>query len=82
MRVIRCIRGTLYLTLILRFYRLSVIKLWNDESFAEHPYFKGHTGDMMSMGSGSIIELLWKQKINGRSSMEAEIVGAYESLPH
>ena len=30
---------------------------------------------MMSMGSGSIMELLQKQKINWRSSTEAEIVG-------
>ena len=51
-------------------------------SFDVHPNFKNHTGTMISMVSRSIMELSWKQKINGRSSTEAGIVGAYDALPH
>ena len=60
---------------------LSVIKWWVDASFAAHPYCKGHTGAMVFMGSGLIMDILWKKKINGRSSTEAEIVGSDDALP-
>ena len=59
------------MSLILRAKRLSVIKWWVGVFFAAHPDFKGHTGLMMSMGSGSIMEILRKQRINERISMEA-----------
>ena len=36
---------------------------------------KGHTGGMMSLGRGAIITASTKQKINTRSSTEAELVG-------
>ena len=51
-RVLRYIIGTLHLPLILMSDSLSVIKYWVDASFAAHPDWKGHTGAMMSMGSG------------------------------
>ena len=74
-RVLRYIRGTLHMPLILRAYSLSVIQWSVDVYFSAQSYCKGHTGAMMSMGSGSIIELSWKQKINGRSSTESKIFG-------
>ena len=80
-RVIRYTRGTVHLPLIPRADVLSVIKWWVDASFASHPYCKGHTGSMMFMGSVLIMEISWKKKINGRSSTEAEIVGADDALP-
>ena len=36
-RVIRYIRGTMHLTILLRANSLSVIKWWVDASFAAHP---------------------------------------------
>ena len=74
-RVLRYITGTLHLPFILRSNIISVIKWWVDASFAAQPNCKGATRVMMSMGSGLIMELSRKQKINGRSSTEAEIVG-------
>ena len=38
------IRCTLYMLLILRADILSVIKWWDNASFAAHPYCKVHTG--------------------------------------
>ena len=81
MRVIRYTRGTVHLKLIPRVDVLSVIKWWVDASFAAHPYCKGHTGAMVFMGSGLIMDILWKKKINGRRSTEAEIVGSDDALP-
>jgi hypothetical protein len=47
-----------------------------DASFAVHPDFKSHTGGIMTMGKGAIISVSKKQKLNTRSSTEAELVGA------
>ena len=80
-RLIRYIRDTLHLTLILSPDSLNVIKWWVDASFAAHPYCKGHTGAMMSMGLISIMELSRKKKINGRISTEAKIVGGDNAFP-
>ena len=46
-----------------------------DASFAVHPDFKSHTGAMMTMGKGAIMSISRKQKLNTRSSTEAELVG-------
>jgi len=35
---------------------------------------KSHTGSIMAMGSGAVISLSTKQKVNAHSSTEAELV--------
>ena len=57
-RVLTYIRITLHLPILLRADILSVIKWWVNAPFAAHPDCKGNTGPMMSMGFGSITELL------------------------
>ena len=47
-----------------------------DASFAVHPDYRSHTGAVMTFGKGSPIGLSKKQKLNTRSSTEAELVGA------
>jgi len=47
-----------------------------DTAFAVHPDFKSHTGAVMSYGSGMVQSISRKQKLNTRSSTEAELVGA------
>ena len=42
---------------------------------------RSHTGITMSLGKGSIISSSLKQKLNTRSSTEAEVVGVYDALP-
>ena len=49
--------------MILRVHILSVIKWLVDVSFSAHPDCKGNTGLIMSMVSGSIMDLSLKQKI-------------------
>lgn len=58
----------------------GVIHWWVDESFAVHSDFKSHTGASMSMGKGCPINISSKQKINTRSSTEAELVGVNDAL--
>ena len=52
----------------------GVIKWHVDASFAVHPDYKSHTGAVMALGKGAVISTSTKQKINTRSSTEAELV--------
>jgi hypothetical protein len=45
-----------------------------DASFAVHPDMRSHTGATMTMGKGVLQSVSTKQKINTRSSTEAELV--------
>ena len=55
---------------------LHTIKWYVDASFAVHPDFRSHTGAVMTMGEGAVQSTSIKQKLNTRSSCEAELVGA------
>ena len=55
---------------------IRVVKCFVDASFAVHPDFKSHTGAVMTFGQGAVQAMLKKQKLNTRSSTEAELVGA------
>jgi len=54
---------------------------WVDASFATHPDMRSHTGGIMSMGTGAICASSKRQRINTKSSTEAEIVGVNDVLP-
>ena len=53
----------------------QTIKWYIDATFAVHKDFKSHTGGTMTLGSGSISSASTKQKVNARSSTEAEMIG-------
>jgi len=57
------------------------IKWWIDAAFAVHRDMRSHTGITMSLGKGSPISSSLKQKINTKSSMEAEVVGVDDAMP-
>ena len=80
-RLIRYLRHTLYLCLVLGKDTSDSIRWWIDASFAVHPDMRGHTGATMSMGKGSVFSGSWKQKLITRSSTESEVVGVYDVLP-
>ncbi len=75
-RLIKYLNGTRYDKLILSADNLHVIKWYVDAAFAVHPDFKSHTGGVMTYGTGAPITMSRKQKLNTRSSTEAELVGA------
>jgi hypothetical protein len=51
------------------------IKTWHvDALFAFHDDFKSHTGGVMTLGAGAIQTVSKKQKVNTKSSTEAELV--------
>ena len=55
-------------------------KWWADAAFAVHPDMKSHTGGILMMGRGSLHSVSWKQKLNIKSSKEAELIAADDIL--
>jgi hypothetical protein len=51
-RVLKYLRGTVYMPLILKAYSLNIVKWWVGASFTTHGDNKGHTGVTMSLGKG------------------------------
>jgi Reverse transcriptase (RNA-dependent DNA polymerase) len=82
MRVLEYLNGTLDLTLTLGADDLGKIRTWVDASYAVHPDMKSHTGGVMSMGTGAFLCKSTKQKLNTKSSTEAELVGATDYIPN
>jgi len=79
--VIRYLRGTAHLPLVIGWDQSGNIYWYVDASFAAHNDMRGHTAAIMTMGQGTIVGISNKQKINTKSSTEAELVGVDEPLP-
>ncbi len=60
---------------------LHNVRWWVDASYAVHPDMKSHSGDAMSLGKGVIYGTSKRQKLNTKSSTEAELVGADDVMP-
>ena len=58
----------------------QVIKWYVDSSFAVHKDMRSHTGAVMTLGNGAIISESTKQKVNARSSTEAEMIAVDDSI--
>jgi hypothetical protein len=80
-RGIRYLRGSKDRFLTLEAGEGIDIKWWIDASFAVHPDMRSHTGNTMSLGKGSVYSTSKKQRINTKSSTEAELVGVDDSMP-
>lgn len=73
-RMMKYLNGTKKFHLTLSIDNLRVLKWLIDASFAVHPDFSSHSGMVMKMGDGAIQSGSMKQKLNTRSSTEAELV--------
>ena len=80
-RVIKYLCGTITLPLRLEVNSLSKTSWWVDASYAVHPDMKSHTGGVFSLGRGAIYGTSTRQKINAKSSTEAELIAVAEVLP-
>jgi hypothetical protein len=74
------LKGTLYMKRYLTADNLSNIVWWVDGSFGVHWDSRGHTGAMMSMGKGAIVNIARKHKMNVASSTESELVSIADVL--
>jgi hypothetical protein len=60
---------------------LRKILTWIDASYDTHVNMRSHTGGAISMGHGTIMSNSLKQKLNSKSSTEAETIGMTDVLP-
>ena len=79
--VIWYLRHTTSTPLTFKADSLQLVKWWTDASFAVHAYMKSHTGGALLLGKGVIYGIFTCQKINTRSSTEAELVAMNDVLP-
>ena len=79
--VLQYLNGTPELFLTLGADSLTKLSTWVDAAYAVHQDMRSHTGAVMSMGTGAFGCKSTKQKLNTKSSTEAEVVGASDFLP-
>jgi hypothetical protein len=80
--VLEYLNGTLDEFLVLGADDMGVMKTWVDASYAVHNDMKSHTRGVVSFGTGATMSKSSKQKLNTKSSTEAELVGASDYLPY
>jgi len=81
-RCIKYLRSTKDLYLTLEADVDGRIRWWVDASFAVHPDMKSHTGAVLSLGKGAAYSMSTRQRINTKSSTEAELVGVDDAMPN
>ena len=79
-RLVRYVRATIHLPLIVGTDGTGNMVWSIDASFAVHMDMKSHTGYSMTMGTGCLISGSSSQKINTRSSTEAKLVGVDDTI--
>jgi hypothetical protein len=81
-RLLEYINGTIDMEYIVGADHLGRIRTWIDAAYAVHPDMRSHTGGVVSFGRGGLACKSSKQKLNTKSSTEAEFVGASDYLPN
>ena len=78
--VIKYICETIHLPLLIGWNKSGVLTLSVDAAFSVHRDIQSHTGAALTMGKGTVLLLSLKQKINTKSSTEAELVGVDDAM--
>ena len=73
-RVVKYLRGTSKMGIILQAEKLLHIVAYIDASHAVHDNHRSHSGTIISLGKGPIYQKSGSQRINTKSSTESEIV--------
>ena len=81
-RVLQYLHTTIHLKRIIGADNLHSLYTWIDAAYAVHPNMRSHTGGCMSMGLGTLHCKSSKQKLNTKSSTEAEVVGMSDYTPY
>ena len=74
------LKGTINDVLTLEADDTQTLTWYIDAAFAVHPDMKSHTGAIFTLGKGAIISDSTKQKVNTRSSTEAEMVAVDDKI--
>jgi len=81
-RVLKYLNGTRDLALYLSGSNVLNISAYIDASYATHSDYKSHSGVCISLGRGPIYCSSSKQKLNSKSSTEAEMIAVSDGLNH
>ena len=79
--IMKYLSVTRYLVLTLEYDGTRSVKWCVDAAFAVHHDMKSHMGGIMTMGQGALYSASNKQKLNTKSSTEAELVGVDYLMP-
>jgi hypothetical protein len=80
MRVLQYLNGSKDLALQVSGCDGMMITSYIDSSFGVHPDGKGHTGTVITVGTGAVYCKSGKQKLVAKSSTEAELIGLSDGL--
>ena len=78
-RVVKYLRGSKHLGIVLEGNKNMAVLGYVDASYGVHGDYKSHTGTIIGIGKGPIYAKSASQKINTKSSSEAELVGLSDS---
>lgn len=79
-RLFQYLRATKGIYLTLEADEATVAKWWIDASFAVHPDCTSHSAATFTLGKGKPYSGCLKQKVNGKSSTEAEVVAVADFI--
>jgi hypothetical protein len=79
-RVLSYLNGTKNLSLNITIDSLLMLYAFIDASFAVHDDMKSHSGIVITMGGGALFVKSMKQKMNSKSSTEAELIALADLL--
>jgi len=80
-RVMCYLRATKRLPLVLVDDGTGMLRWYADSSFAVHCDMRSHTGGFLTLGKGAAYSTSTRQKLNTKSSTEAELVGVDDIMP-
>jgi len=81
-RVIKYLRKSINLSLTLECNNPLNVEWWVDASYACHWNMRSQSGGLATLGKGAFYTTSIKQKLNTRSSTEAELVAVHDVIPH
>ncbi len=81
LRVLGYLKGTLNFELTISCNSLDKLTWYIDGSYAIHEDMKGHSGAVLLIGDSTVLSRSNKQKVNTRSSTEAELIAVDDTLP-
>jgi hypothetical protein len=81
MRILGYLKGSIGLELKVSYKKLDVLTWYIDGSYAVHGDMKGQSSAALMIGESVVLSKSNKQKVNTRSSTEAELIAVDDKLP-
>ena len=80
--VLQYVKGTIDNKRIIKYHDITNIVTFVDASYAVYEEMRSHTGDAITVGQGMVHNKSSKQRLNVKSSSEAEVVGVSDYISY